>query len=144
MRLLIVLTALAGLFALSGCGAGSDSDSATSRDASPATVRNVVAETEEASSADFAMPDDEFPVGLAKGEGAPKPAAAPGSGDRLAMKGRRGGGEEFGGDSMPSSPMKQKQIQAGMLTAGSLDDHDRYCEFLDYVNTARQRATGQQ
>jgi len=137
MRLLIVLTALAGLFAISGCGEGSVSDSADSANESPTVAQPVASHSEE--SADFAMPDDEFPIGLAEGEG----AEAPAPGSKVAMKAGRGTDEDFGGESMPSPPSRQKQIQSGTLTAGSLDDHDRYGEFLDYVNTARQRASGQ-
>ena len=131
MHLLIVLTALAGLFAISGCGEGSVTDSADSGSVSPTVARPVIAE-----SADFAMPD----IGLAEGEGAEAAAALD---SEFAMKAGRGTAEDFGEESMPAPAIRQKQIQSGTLTAGSLDDHNGYSEFLDYVNTARQRATGQ-
>ena len=135
MRLLIVLTALAGLFAISGCGEGSVTDSADSGSVSPTVARPVIA-----GSADFAMPDRRPDIGLAEGEGAEAAAALD---SEFAMKAGRGTAEDFGEESMPAPKIRQKQIQSGTLTAGSLDDRNRYSEFLDYVNTARQRATGQ-
>jgi hypothetical protein len=137
MRPLFALTALAGLFALSGCGEGSvdnspdtgvGEDAAAARPASSAEYGDASAP---ADSASFAAEGAEMEL-LEGGEAYARREFAPTSPEM---------DKSIRGDSTRSG--SQKQIQSGTLTAGSLNDHDGYDEFLKYVQTARQRATGQ-
>jgi hypothetical protein len=147
MRPLIALTALAGLFAIVGCGGGS-------ADESPAGIVGEATVSEESTSAPVTASPAEFADVSA-------PAAGEAFGGEGFAEGAEmelpAGGEAFArSKSAPTSPEmdksirgdstrsgRQKQIQSGTLTAGSLNDHDGYDEFLKYVQTARQRATGQ-
>jgi hypothetical protein len=142
MRPLIALTAVAGLFVVSGCGGGSAEEApavGTSDDSTSAPVASH-AEFADASAPasaegageggekeyDFALESPAGDEAFARSESAP---ASPGM--EKSLRGDR------------SRESRQKQMQSGTLTAGSLNDHDGYDEFLKYVQTARQRATGQ-
>lgn len=143
MRPLITLTALAGLLVISGCGEGSSENSppvAASEDATseaPATSRAEFADISALAAAAGAGEGAEREYGFE--------VESPAGGEKFARRESAStspGMDEFiPADSARSG--RQKQIQSGTLTAGSLNDHDGYGEFLKYVQTARQRATGQ-
>lgn len=138
MRLLTSLTALAGLLVLSGCGEGgsesvNSGDEATLATHSPAVVSAPSDDYAGSSDASFELDGATAPEG-------PLPTSSV-PGGRSGRKSRVAG-EDFE-SSEPGHPVRQRRIQSGTLTAGAIDDHDGYYEFLDYVAAARRQAVGQ-
>lgn len=138
MRPLIVLTTLAGLL-ISGCGG--DAGIAPSTQSPEGTaVRHEVANDEAVASGPTELSETGDLAGMGPGsaEGEEAPAAD-------AFASTAGESKRSLERHLPSGDpsARKQQIQSGTLTAGSLNDHDGYDEFLDYVLTARQRATGQ-
>lgn len=141
MRPLFALTALTALFAVVGCGVGSVEQSPATIFGEDASSVPATASPAEFSDADGAAGSAKF---AAEGVEMELPAGSEAFAGSESSPEPRGMRESIRGDrSSESLGSSRKQIQSGTLTAGSLNDHDGYDEFLKYVQTARQRATGQ-
>jgi len=140
MRPLIVLTAVTGLLTTAGCGGGVE-PSTDRRSGSAAT--ESVSEISGGPDAQKAVETADFQEGSRpEGMSADMPA-----GDESASVGRHSTAtperHPSHSDSHSAPADRQPRIQSGSLTAGSLDDHTGYNDFLQYVHGARNHVTGQ-
>ncbi|MFP6763563.1 MAG: vWA domain-containing protein [Planctomycetaceae bacterium] len=138
MRPFIVLAAVTGLFTIAGCGNGVDPSTNDRSESGVFKTTSDSAASSHAWNAAETPPAMESPL-RSKGGRTDLP-----TGETIAHASRDSTAGHGNHLHEPSGPVdRQPGIQSGTLTAGSLDDHTGYEDFLQFVNDARQRVTGQ-